>query len=186
VGGGARVTALSADLRERASRIRVLLFDVDGVLTDGGLYLGHDGTEFKRFDIKDGAGIVQARMRGLVTGLLSARTSAATSHRAAQLGMSPVLQGVSDKAAALTRLSVDEQWPLETIAYMGDDVLDVPVLVQVGLASCPADAVDAVRRVVHWVSPHAGGRGAVRSLVDLVLEVQDQATPQLPVSDPLP
>ena len=95
--------------------------------------------------------------------------SAATTHRAAQLGMSPVLQGVADKAEALARLAADEQWPLETIAYMGDDVLDVPVLTQVGLATCPADAVEAVRRMVHWVSPHAGGRGAARSLVDLVL-----------------
>lgn len=180
------MTDLRGEVRERAARVRVLLFDVDGVLTDGGLYIGHDGTEFKRFDIKDGAGIVQARLRGLVTGLLSARTSAATTHRASQLGMSPVLQGVADKAAALTRLAADEQWPLETIAYMGDDVLDVPVLTQVGLATCPADAIEAVRRVVHWVSPYAGGRGAARSLVDLVLAVQGQAAPLLPVPDQLP
>lgn len=180
------MSGVPLDVHARASRVRVLLFDVDGVLTDGGLYLGHDGTEFKRFDIKDGAGIVQARLRGFVTGLLSARMSAATTHRAAQLGMSPVLQGVADKAEALARLAADEQWPLETIAYMGDDVLDVPVLTQVGLATCPADAVEAVRRVVHWVSPHPGGRGAARSLVDLVLAAQDQATPLLPVSDQLP
>jgi 3-deoxy-D-manno-octulosonate 8-phosphate phosphatase (KDO 8-P phosphatase) len=166
------VTGVSREVLDRASQVRVLLFDVDGVLTDGGIYLSHDGTEYKRFDIKDGAGIVQARMRGLVTGLLSARTSAATSHRAAQLGMTPVLQGVSDKGEALRRLAADERWPFESIAYMGDDVLDVAVLTQVGLAACPADAVDAVRGCVHWVSPCAGGRGAVRSLIDLVLAAQ--------------
>lgn len=164
---------VTPDVRARAARIRVLLFDVDGVLTDGGIYLGHDGSEFKRFDIKDGAGIVRARQQGLVTGLLSARRSGATTHRAAQLGMAPVLQGVTDKAAALAQLVAQEGWPLETIAYMGDDVLDVPVLLQVGLAACPADAVEEVRRCAHWVSACPGGRGAARALVDLVLGVQD-------------
>ncbi len=165
----------SDDVRARAARVRVLLFDVDGVLTDGGLYLGHDGREFKRFDIKDGAGIVHARQRGLVTGLLSARRSGATTHRAAQLGMSPVLQGVADKGRALATLVDTEGWSLDSIAYMGDDVLDVPVLQQVGLAACPADAVEAVRLAVHWISDRPGGRGAVRSLVDLVLKAHDEA-----------
>ena len=178
-------TQVTPDVRARAARIRVLLFDVDGVLTDGGLYLGHDGTEFKRFDIKDGAGIVQARQRGLVAGLLSARRSLATTHRAAQLGMTPVLQGVPDKAAALAQLVAQEGWPLETIAYMGDDVLDVPVLRQVGLATCPADAIDEVRRCAHWVSACPGGRGAARSLVDLILAVQNEGDPSIPLPDRL-
>lgn len=167
----------ASSVRERAARIRVLLFDVDGVLTDGGLYLGATGDEVKRFDIKDGAGIVQARQRGLVTGVLSARQSGATARRAGQLGMSPVLQGVADKAQALTELTTREGWPLETVAYMGDDVLDIPVLLQVGLSTCPSDAVAAVRACVHWVSPCPGGRGAARSLVDLVLGAQDDGAP---------
>ena len=171
------------DVRARAARIRVLLFDVDGVLTDGGLYLGHDGSEFKRFDIKDGAGIVQARQRGLVAGVLSARRSGATTHRAAQLGMRPVLQGVADKAAALTQLATQEGWALETVAYMGDDVLDVPVLLQVGLGACPADAVEEVRRCAHWVSACRGGHGAARSLVDLILGVQGEVDASNPLPD---
>lgn len=167
-------TPSSEGMQARAARVRVLLFDVDGVFTDGGIYLGHDGVELKRFDIKDGAGIVHARQRGLVTGILSARRSAATTHRAAQLGMSPVLQGVADKAGALATLVAAEGWSLDSIAYMGDDVLDVPVLRQVGLAACPSDAVEAVRTVVHWISDYPGGRGAVRSLVDLVLKAHDE------------
>lgn len=166
---------LPAALRRRAADVRVLLFDVDGVLTDGGLYVGPDGAEFKRFDIKDGAGIVRAQHFGLVTGLLSARTCAATAHRAAQLGMAPVVQGAQDKGEALRGLLQREGWALESIAYMGDDVLDVPVLTQVGLAACPADAIDDVRRHAHWISPHGGGRGAARSLIDLVLGVQGHA-----------
>ncbi len=162
-------------LAERAARVRVLLLDVDGVLTDGGLYIGPDGAEWKRFDIKDGAGLVQARARGLVTAVLSSRHSPATSIRAAQLGMHPVVLGVADKGAAFRTLVAEQGWALESIAYMGDDVLDLPVLAQVGLACCPADAVAAVQAEVHWVSPCAGGRGAVRSLVDLVLAARHPA-----------
>jgi 3-deoxy-D-manno-octulosonate 8-phosphate phosphatase (KDO 8-P phosphatase) len=169
-----------ADVRERARRIRVLLFDVDGVLTDGGLYLHADGSESKRFDIKDGAGIVRAQRAGLVTGVLSARFSAATTHRATQLHMHPVVQGVADKLEAFLALVTSEAWDPDTVAYMGDDVLDLGVLAGVGLATCPSDAVAAVRHRVHWVSPCAGGFGAARSLVDLVLharELQDDESP---------
>ena len=117
------------------ARIRVLLFDVDGLLTDGDLYLGHDGTEFKRFDIKDGAGIVQAKLRGPRHRPAPARTSAATTHRAAQLGMSPAAAGGGRQGrGAGAPGGSTSSGPLETIAYMGDDVLDVPVLTQVGLA----------------------------------------------------
>lgn len=163
----------TADVRERARRIRVLLFDVDGVLTDGGIYLQADGTEGKRFDIKDGSGIVRAQRAGLVTGVLSARSSAATTHRTTQLRMHPVVQGAADKLEAFKALVKSEAWDPDTVAYMGDDVLDLGVLAGVGLATCPSDAVAAVRHRVHWVSPCAGGFGAARSLVDLVLQAQD-------------
>lgn len=169
-----------AALADRLARVEVLLFDVDGVLTDGGLYLGPDGAEWKRFDIKDGAGIAQARASGLVTGVLSARHSAAATARARQLGMAPIVMGAHDKGAAFAAMVAEHAWTLETIAYMGDDVLDLPVLRQVGLSCCPADAVAAVREAVHWVSPCAGGHGAVRALVDLVLA----ARPAHPSSSP--
>ena len=156
----------------RAQRVRVVLFDVDGVLTDGGVIVHPDGTESKRFDIKDGAGIVLARRVGLLVGLISARQSPSTLHRARQLGMDPVLQGVSDKGAALDELMAERGWQPEDIAYMGDDVVDLPVLARVGLAACPSDAVAEVRAVAHLVSPCAGGRGAARSLIEDILRAQ--------------
>lgn len=164
--------SLTAGVIERARRIRVVLFDVDGVLTDGGVYMHADGTESKRFDIKDGAGIVIARRAGLAVGLISARQSASTLHRARQLGMDPVRQGVSDKAAALDEVMRLHGWDAEAIAYMGDDVVDLPVLTRVGLAACPADAVPEVRAVAHFVSPRPGGHGAARSLIEDVLRAQ--------------
>lgn len=163
---------LKPALAERARRIRVLLFDVDGVLTDGGVYMHADGSESKRFDIKDGAGIVLARRAGLAVGVISARQSASTLHRARQLGMDPICQGVSDKAATLDDLARRRGWDPLDIAYMGDDVVDLPVLTRVGLAACPADAVPEVRAVAHVISAHAGGHGAARSLIEDILRAQ--------------
>jgi 3-deoxy-D-manno-octulosonate 8-phosphate phosphatase (KDO 8-P phosphatase) len=163
---------LAASVTARARRIRVVLFDVDGVLTDGGVIIHPDGSESKRFDIKDGAGIVLARRAGLAVGLISARLSPSTLHRARQLGMDPVRQGVTDKAAALDDLLREHDWQAEDIAYMGDDVVDLPVLARVGLAACPADAVPEVRAVAHVVSPYGGGHGAARSLIEDILRAQ--------------
>jgi len=157
---------------ERARRIRVLLFDVDGVLTDGGVYMHADGTESKRFDIKDGAAIVLARRSGLTVGVISARHSASTLHRARQLGMDPICQGVHDKAATLDELAATRGWDLRDVAYMGDDVVDLPVLARVGLAACPADAVPEVRAVAHVISDRPGGHGAARSLIEDILRAQ--------------
>ncbi len=165
---------LARDVIERARRVRVVLFDVDGVLTDGGVFIHADGTESKRFDIKDGAGIVIARRAGLVVGLISARQSPSTLHRARQLGMDPVRQGVADKAATLDQLLAAHGWPAEDVAYMGDDVVDLPVLRRVGLAACPADAVAEVRAIAHVVSTHPGGRGAARSFIEVILRAQER------------
>ena len=163
---------LAASVAARARRIRVVLFDVDGVLTDGGVIVHPDGSESKRFDIKDGAGIVIARRAGLAVGVISARQSPSTLHRARQLGMDPVRQGVADKAAALDALIREHDWHAEDIAYMGDDVVDLPVLARVGLAACPSDAVPEVRALAHVVSPCAGGHGAARSLIEDILRAQ--------------
>lgn len=165
-------TSLAAGVAERARKVRVVLFDVDGVLTDGGVIVHADGSESKRFDIKDGAGIVIARRAGLTVGLISARQSPSTLHRARQLGMDPVRQGVHDKAAALEELIRAHDWKAEDIAYMGDDVVDLPVLMRVGLAACPADAVPEVQAVAHVVSARPGGHGAARSLIEDILRAQ--------------
>ena len=159
-------------IEERASGIRLLLFDVDGVLTDGVVIMHADGSESKGFHITDGAGLVWAQRAGLTVGLLSARASGATTHRAAQLGVRIVQQGVPSKVDAFERILRDTGADERTAAYMGDDLLDLPVLRRAGLSAAPADAAAEVRRAVHWVSAAPGGRGAAREFVELVLRAQ--------------
>jgi 3-deoxy-D-manno-octulosonate 8-phosphate phosphatase (KDO 8-P phosphatase) len=159
-------------VEERATRVRLLLFDVDGVLTDGIVSVHADGGESKAFHIKDGAAIVWAQRAGLPVGLLSARMSGATSHRAAQLAVRIVRQGVTSKVAAFEQIVRETRLDEQEIAYMGDDLLDLPVLARVGFAAAPADAVTEVRNAVHWISAAAGGRGAARELIELVLRAQ--------------
>jgi|SRR5690349_17137693 3-deoxy-D-manno-octulosonate 8-phosphate phosphatase (KDO 8-P phosphatase) len=155
-----------------ARHVRLLLFDVDGVLTDGTILFHHDGTESKTFHIRDGAGMVWAQRAGLTIGLLSARTSDATTRRAAQLGITLVVQGAGDKLAAYDRIARDAGLPDDQIAYMGDDLQDLPVLRRAGFSAAPADAAAEVRRCVDWVSSKAGGRGAARELIEHVLQLQ--------------
>jgi 3-deoxy-D-manno-octulosonate 8-phosphate phosphatase (KDO 8-P phosphatase) len=163
-----------ADVLQRASRIRLLLFDVDGVLTDGVIVIHADGSESKGFHIRDGAGIVFAQRAGLSVGLLSARSSPATTHRAAQLAVRIVAQGVTSKLAAYEQIVRDAGLDDADVAYMGDDLLDLPVIARVGLAGAPADAAPEVRARAHWVSHVDGGRGAARAFIELVLRAQDR------------
>ena len=158
----------------RASKIKLVLFDVDGVLTDGKILLHADGTESKVFDIKDGTAIVWAKRLGLTIGFLSARVSAATTQRAAQLGITLLHQGVPSKLDTYDEIADGLLLDDEQVAYMGDDILDLPVLSRVGLAAAPADAADDVRARVHWVSRARGGDGAARELIELILRAQDR------------
>jgi 3-deoxy-D-manno-octulosonate 8-phosphate phosphatase (KDO 8-P phosphatase) len=158
----------------RAKSLRLLLFDVDGVLTDGAVAIHGSGSEAKQFYIRDGAALVWARRTGLQIGLLSGRSSEATTRRAAELGISIVVQGEPDKRAAFSRILSAQGLEDTQVAYMGDDLLDLPVLTRVGLAAAPADAVDEVRAMAHWLSHHDGGRGAVREFVELVLRARGQ------------
>jgi 3-deoxy-D-manno-octulosonate 8-phosphate phosphatase (KDO 8-P phosphatase) len=157
---------------ERAAKIKLVLFDVDGVLTDGKIILHADGSESKIFDIKDGTAIVWALRLGLQVGFLSARSSAATSQRAAQLGITLVHQGVRSKLETYDQIADSLMLDDEQIAYMGDDILDLPVLSRVGLATAPADAADDVRSRVAWISDAKGGCGAARELIQLILRAQ--------------
>jgi 3-deoxy-D-manno-octulosonate 8-phosphate phosphatase (KDO 8-P phosphatase) len=159
-------------IQAKASRIRLLLFDVDGVLTDGKILLHPDGTESKQFDIKDGTGLVWAQRLGLRVGVLSARTSAATAQRAAQLGISIVRQGVPSKLRAYDEILRELAVGDAEVAYMGDDVLDLPIMARAGLCGCPADGVEEVRSRVDYVSRAVGGDGAAREFVELVLKAQ--------------
>jgi 3-deoxy-D-manno-octulosonate 8-phosphate phosphatase (KDO 8-P phosphatase) len=156
----------------KASSIRLMLFDVDGVLTDGAVLMHSDGSESKNFHIRDGAALVWAQRAGLTVGLLSARTSGATAHRAAQLGIRIVSQGVARKTEAYDAILRQAGLEDPAVAYMGDDLLDLPVLARVGLSAAPADGAAEVRARVDWVSPSGGGRGAVRELIELVLRAQ--------------
>ena len=159
-------------INAKASKIKLLLFDVDGVLTDGKILLHADGSESKQFDIKDGTGMIWAQRAGLTVGLLSARTSAATGQRAAQLGITLVHQGVASKLESYEQIVDSLLLDDEQVAYMGDDILDLPVLVRVGLSTAPADAVEDVRARVHWVSSARGGQGAARDLIEVILRAQ--------------
>jgi 3-deoxy-D-manno-octulosonate 8-phosphate phosphatase (KDO 8-P phosphatase) len=136
-----------------------------------------DGSESKQFDIKDGTGIVCAHRAGLRTGLLSARTSAATLQRASQLSIRIIHQGVLTKLEAYEQILRDEELTDAQVAYMGDDVMDLAVLGRAGLSAAPADAAGEVRERVDWVSRAEGGNGAVRELIELVLRGQRRWDP---------
>jgi 3-deoxy-D-manno-octulosonate 8-phosphate phosphatase (KDO 8-P phosphatase) len=155
-----------------ARGLRLLLFDVDGVMTDGRILLHADGTESKQYHIRDGTGLVLARRGGLMTGVLSARTSAATLARAQQLSMEIVRQGASNKLTVYEEILAEHGLADRDVAFMGDDVQDLPVLARVGLSCAPADAVPEVRARVRWVSQYGGGAGAVRELIEQVLRAR--------------
>jgi len=161
-------------VQTKASRIRLLLFDVDGVLTTGEVVMHADGSESKGFHIRDGAGIVWAQRAGLTVGLLSARSSGATAHRAAQLAIRIVEQGVRSKLVAYEQIVRDAKVEDAEVAYMGDDLLDLQVLGRVGLSAAPADAAPEVRERVDWVSSCGGGRGAAREPLELILRAQQR------------
>lgn len=162
----------TTNLQARAARIRLILLDVDGVLTDGTVVVHGDGTESKAFHIRDGAAIVWAMQAGIQVGFLSARASTATTQRAAQLGVRILVQGAASKSVEFARILADHGLAEDAVSYMGDDLLDIAVLRRVGLAAAPADAATEVREAAHWVSTLGGGRGAVRELIELVLRAQ--------------
>jgi len=151
----------------RAARIRLVLLDVDGVLTDGRIYYGADGEALKAFDVKDGHGVVLLRDH-VDFGVISGRPGKASEKRLQELRVKHLVFGERDKLAGYARLAhlgvADEE-----VAYMGDDVNDIPLLRKVGLSACPADARPEVKEVVHFVARSPGGRGAVRELCDLVI-----------------
>jgi 3-deoxy-D-manno-octulosonate 8-phosphate phosphatase (KDO 8-P phosphatase) len=157
---------------ERASRIRLLVLDVDGVLTDGRLYLSAAGEELKVFHVRDGSGLVAAQRAGIAVAIISGRDSAAVTRRAAELGIRLVRQGVSDKGAELDRLLAELGVAAEHAACVGDDTPDLPMLRRAGLAVAVADAHPALREAAHWTTPSNGGLGAVREVCDLLLSTR--------------
>ena len=157
---------------QRAARLRLVAFDVDGVLTDGRLYYGPQGDVLKVFDVRDGHGIKMLLNHGLEVAILSARSSDIVGTRARELGIDRVLQGRGDKAAAWTELLRDCAVAAEHAGFIGDDLPDLPVLAQAGFAATVTDARDDVKSAVHWIAEQAGGRGAVRAFAEFILRAK--------------
>jgi len=148
------------------------LMDVDGVLTDGKLHFTNDGREFKSFDVQDGHGIAMAQRAGLLVGFISGRPSEATTKRAADLGVKIVKQAPVNKAEMLAEVCREENLRPEEIAFVGDELVDVPVLFRVGCAVAVANAVAEAKAVAHYVTRRRGGDGAVREVVELILKAR--------------
>jgi len=160
------------DINEKAARIRLLIFDVDGVLTDGSLFVGDDGQEYKAFNSRDGHGIKMLLKYGVEIAIITGRTSKVVEHRMANLGINHIYQGKLDKLPAYEELRAKLGIGPEETAYVGDDVVDLPVMRQVGLAIAVQDAHPLVLRHSHWQTPSAGGRGAARDVCEMLMEAK--------------
>lgn len=158
--------------QERAKSIRLIVMDVDGVLTDGRILYSADGAEIEAFSVKDGLGIRAAQRAGLLTAILTGRVSGAVARRAKELGIHEVHQGIPNKMEAYETLLRRHGLTDEAVAYVGDDLNDLPLLARVGLSAAPADAADEVKARVAFVTVRGGGRGAVREVIDLILKAQ--------------
>jgi 3-deoxy-D-manno-octulosonate 8-phosphate phosphatase (KDO 8-P phosphatase) len=162
----------SADALQRAANVKLMIFDVDGVMTDGGLYYGDDGETFKRFNVLDGQGIKLLQKFGIETALITARQSAIVLQRATGLGITHVHQGAHDKRAVFEQLIKTLDIRADQCGFVGDDIIDLPILTRIGFAASVANGHAEVRRRVHYVTRSVGGHGAVRELCDLILQAQ--------------
>jgi len=160
------------DILEKAARVRLVIFDVDGVLTDGSLFYGDDGQEYKAFHSKDGHGMKMLQSTGVQIGIITARTSRVVQVRMESLGIAHVFQGQLEKLPAYERLKQTAGLGDDEIAYVGDDVVDLPIMIRVGLAITVQDAHPLVLRHAHWQTPSLGGRGAARDVCELLMEAQ--------------
>ena len=153
----------------RAARIRLVLFDADGVLTDGAILVGAGGLDVRAFYVRDGLGILLGREAGLAFGIVSGRRSPAVAERAADLGIVEVHQGVPDKVACVLAIAARHDLALDAVCFVGDDLVDAPIMRRVGLGVAPQDATPEARAAAHYVTTASGGRGAAREEIDLVL-----------------
>ena len=160
------------DVYSRARTIRLAVFDIDGVLTDGGLYYSDSGEEIKVFDVRDGHGMKMLQASGVALAIITSRTSQCVARRTENLGIDYVYQGVEDKLATLRTLLQKLTLDLSACAYMGDDWIDLPILTRCGLALSVPDAHAEVRTRAHYVTRAGGGRGAVREACELIMRAQ--------------
>ncbi len=167
------------DIHAKAREIRLVIFDVDGVLTDGSLYLGDDGQEYKSFNSRDGHGMKMLQHHGVLIGIITGRTSEVVRIRMESLGVKHVFQGKQEKLPAYVELRDALGLSDRQIAYVGDDVVDLPIMRRVGLAIAVQDAHPLVIQHAHWQTPHPGGRGAGRDVCEMIMEAQGTLTEAL-------
>ena len=164
---------ISSDIRARAKRIKLLVLDVDGVLTDGRLYFDANGVEIKSFDSQDGHGIKMLRQTGVEVAIITGRTSKIVEIRSANLGITQLIQGREDKKVALMEMTKNQNICADQIAYVGDDLPDLPAIRYTGLGIAVANAHAFVKANANWTTDNSGGRGAVREVCDFIMDSQD-------------
>jgi len=168
------VPRVAPSVRQRARKIKLLLLDLDGVLTDGGIVIDGGGGEFKRFDVRDGHGIRLLQHAGIRLGIVSGRSAKAARLRARDLDVKLFFQGVDDKLAVYEKIKRMTSLKDAEIAYVGDDMVDLPVLRRVGFAVATRDGWRELKRYAHYTTRVPGGRGAVREVIELLLKSQNK------------
>lgn len=161
------------DLNAKASKIKLLAFDVDGVMTDGSITYDENGIEYKTFNAKDGHGLAKMAKNGFITAIITGRNNGTVDRRATDLRVTEVYQGVRNKLPILEAIMEKYGLDFSQVSYMGDDEPDICILEKVAIAGCPADAVSKVKDICNFVSTRDGGRGAVRELCDLVFNARE-------------
>ncbi len=162
---------MKKELREKLKKVKMLILDVDGVLTDGSIVYSSEGEEIKTFNVHDGYGIEMLRARGIPVGIITGRISQIVERRAKDLKIEDLVQGTIDKVPAAESFAKKYNITLNEIAFMGDDLFDIPLLQKVGFSCAPKNARKEVKRIVDYVTKNEGGKGAVREVIDLILEV---------------
>ena len=166
--------AYPKEILEKAAKIKLLICDVDGVLSDGKVYFGNQQEELKNFNIKDGLGIKLMQKHGIKVAIITGRKSNIVAHRAKELGIELVYQGRSDKRATFDEIAANLNLSPEQIAHIGDDLPDLPLMKKSGLGICVADAYHYLLAQADWATAHSGGQGAVRDVADLLLTAQNK------------
>lgn len=157
---------------KKLKNIKLVLLDVDGVMTDGKIIYSSDGREYKNFHAHDGFGIVRGKRSGLTFGIISGRSSPMVLKRAGKLGIDFVIQDREDKLEAFEEIMPKQKYSLKETAFIGDDEFDIDLLKAVGFSACPTNAVSAVKKIVHYIAENEGGNGAVREIIDMILKAQ--------------
>jgi 3-deoxy-D-manno-octulosonate 8-phosphate phosphatase (KDO 8-P phosphatase) len=166
-------------LKERCLRLKLILTDVDGVMTDGSIFILPGGEEARVFNVKDGYGVILAHAAGIETGIITGRASSTVTERARTLGMSVVKQGSLDKIRLFEEILSEKALGPEEVAYIGDDYPDLPILQRVGLSATPADAPMALKEAAFMIMENAGGRGALREFIESILRAREALVPTL-------